>query len=222
MWLVEVGDGGMADDVIAIGHNFEAVLGDLELRMREAAADLNFEEAAASATKSNASAPPSWRWSTTPPQNNAWCKARPARMPGRRNTAKPRICRQPRSRSAAALPQPAPANLLPPPLRGRVGVGGPRVVGPSKVHNPISTKCTVPTRCPIAPTAPPPRKPSRDDPAQAAEANLPANRLAPFRPRIRPPPRVQAAARRGIEVGGRRGECKRNNYECLFADRQFA
>jgi excinuclease ABC subunit B len=44
--LVEIGDGGMADDVISIGRNFEAVLSDLETRMREAAADLNFEEAA--------------------------------------------------------------------------------------------------------------------------------------------------------------------------------
>src|SRR5256714_10861147 len=43
--LVEIDDGGIADDVISIGHNFETVLSDLETRMREAPADLNFEEA---------------------------------------------------------------------------------------------------------------------------------------------------------------------------------
>jgi excinuclease ABC subunit B len=38
--------GGFGDAVATIGHNFEAVIADLETRMREAAGDLNFEEAA--------------------------------------------------------------------------------------------------------------------------------------------------------------------------------
>jgi excinuclease ABC subunit B len=44
--LIETGADSATGEAITIGHNFEAVLGDLEARMRKAAGDLDFEEAA--------------------------------------------------------------------------------------------------------------------------------------------------------------------------------
>ena len=44
--LIETGADSATGEAITIGHNFEAVLGDLEARMRQAAGDLDFEEAA--------------------------------------------------------------------------------------------------------------------------------------------------------------------------------
>ena len=92
--LVEIGDGGMADDVISIGHNFEAVL--IRPRNPNARSRRRSELRGSRQTPRRSQTPPrarSWRWSTTPPRSSAPCKARPAPMRGRRSTARRRTCR---------------------------------------------------------------------------------------------------------------------------------
>src|SRR5207248_11716396 len=87
---------------------------------------------------------------------------------------------------------------------------GPRVALARKSTNPISTKCTARSRCPIAPAA---RRANRHKrtPRHAAEVK---SFSRPTRANPVPssaPPRAQPAAHLGIGVGGRSGDSGASN-----------
>src|ERR1700757_3912614 len=103
------------------------------------------------------------------------------------------------------LPPPAPALLLPPPLRGRVGVGGPRVRLPPKSTNPTSTKCTARSPCPIAR----PARFRKNLSAAQARSSSPPTRATPVPSSA--PPRAPPAAHRGNGVGGSGGRKPSDN-----------
>src|SRR4051794_12418595 len=175
--LVEIGGGGIADDVISIGHNFEAVLSDLETRVREAAADLNFEEAARlrdevkrlRATELAVVDDPTIKQRGVAAKAGAYAGGKQfgeaANLP--RGSGKRGGGNTPR----ASSPSPAGGGSRAVGARGGVSGGG----SPSRIHKPALDEMGIATWHEVKPardTRGPPRKPTLDEMGPGTESKI--------------------------------------------------